>query len=366
MTHFYLLRWAKSILFLAVTFVCSQATAQLTLDVINDGTSIIVTGTLPAGTGTPALVSIGTSVVLEVPAGTFTTPPTVGTNAANWNVFLSCYGQPSNDPAIQTITFTAQGTPASPAVFLTPGTAVTLFDFPLPSCVGLISIAPVPGTPGANCTSTVAASSFQGGSAVQIPYSGGGTNITDCDPNGAFPVELLSFKATAQDYESQLDWVTATEIDNVGFGVERSFDGDAWQEIGWVDGRGTTNETQTYQFFDRYPKRGVNYYRLRQYDADGASTLSNVEALTFGRDSEKTLQAYPNPTGGPLVLEVQPGPLDVTVMDATGRVALKLSGVDAVGGKYELDLSELAPAAYQLRVLQGGEVSSLTVVRVDE
>ena len=47
------------------------------------------------------------------------------------------------------------------------------------------------------------------------------------------PVELTSFTAKAFAGKVQLDWTTASEINNSGFGIERSFDGNTFLS-GWI------------------------------------------------------------------------------------------------------------------------------------
>lgn len=100
------------------------------------------------------------------------------------------------------------------------------------------------------------------------------------------PIELLYFGATAQGSGVQCDWITATEWNNDFFTVERSADGIHFEPVGNVDAAGDTWSTTAYTFFDPAPLPGVSYYRLRQTDVDGTSTVSDVVAVTFERDAE--------------------------------------------------------------------------------
>jgi hypothetical protein len=91
------------------------------------------------------------------------------------------------------------------------------------------------------------------------------------------PVELASFTVQAEDNVVNLFWTTASEFNNMGFAVERSAQIGQWQEIGFVNGNGTTNEPQTYNFIDSLVNVVAErvYYRLKQIDFDGTFQYSD-------------------------------------------------------------------------------------------
>ncbi len=80
------------------------------------------------------------------------------------------------------------------------------------------------------------------------------------------PVELASFTATVNDNEVRLSWQTATETNNGGFEIERLQD--SWQNVGFVEGHGTTTNEQNYSFIDKNLSPGKYQYRLKQIDYD--------------------------------------------------------------------------------------------------
>ena len=51
------------------------------------------------------------------------------------------------------------------------------------------------------------------------------------------------------------------------------------KQLEWNRGLGNSNEILGYEFIDRSPLNGLNYYRLTQYDFDGQSSSSEVIAL---------------------------------------------------------------------------------------
>ncbi len=118
------------------------------------------------------------------------------------------------------------------------------------------------------------------------------------------PVSLESFGSQILSDIIRLNWVTVSELNNDGFSVEKSINGNDWNEIGWVDGAGTTTERQVYFFLDGNPVAGSNYYRLRQIDFDGAISLSKIISQNFATQSDQTVSIYPNPVRDKLVVNI--------------------------------------------------------------
>ncbi len=152
------------------------------------------------------------------------------------------------------------------------------------------------------------------------------------------PVELLSFNAAQIDDGVRLNWRTTKESNNRGWFVERrSIDGD-WQDLGFVDGYGTTTEQQSYEYTDSQVAMDEIYdYRLRQVDFDGSTDYSPVaRVMTIPTPmATRLLPNYPNPfnPATTIVVELaQEGPMQVEVYDMLGRRVRSLAdGVHAAG-----------------------------------
>ncbi|UCE05148.1 MAG: T9SS type A sorting domain-containing protein [bacterium] len=109
------------------------------------------------------------------------------------------------------------------------------------------------------------------------------------------PVELVSFNADWVDNQVKLAWITATESNNYGFEVQRKFNQeDSWQKIGFVEGHGTTAESNYYSFKDNPQGKGKYSYRLKQIDIDGKFKYSPIRQVTIpGKFA--LYQNHPNP-----------------------------------------------------------------------
>jgi hypothetical protein len=109
------------------------------------------------------------------------------------------------------------------------------------------------------------------------------------------PVELLSFTADINESNVFLKWITASELNNKGFAVERKSK-EEWKEIGFVHGNGTTTELTFYEFKDLNVPAGSYLYRLKQIDFDGSISYSeSIEVIVSFNYNYKLFQNYPNP-----------------------------------------------------------------------
>jgi len=89
-----------------------------------------------------------------------------------------------------------------------------------------------------------------------------------------------------------LRWATATERDASHFVVQCLGTDAVWMAIGEVAAQGVANIPHLYRYVDKNPINGLNYYRLRQIDRDGASSFSNIVAVEW---KPLVFKILPNP-----------------------------------------------------------------------
>lgn len=176
------------------------------------------------------------------------------------------------------------------------------------------------------------------------------------------PIELLSLQAYAVPSGVNVDWSTATEVDNGRFEVERSFDGAEFEHIGTVPGAGNSTHPRYYTHFDPKPHAGLNYYRLRQVDLDGHHAYSPVRVVHV-QNTHGAPVLMPNPGSGRVDLLWHPiGPGSILVMmDATGREVWRTR---PEGPRSSFDVSHLARGVYGAVVLLPSGERSPTVTWV--
>ncbi len=174
-------------------------------------------------------------------------------------------------------------------------------------------------------------------------------------PEGLLPVELLSFTGSLQDNRYvQLDWSTASELNNKGFEVERSIDGETFRQIGFVKGTGTTTQVQTYDFQDNDITSRVIYYRLKQVDFDEQFNYSNTITVEIDRRSNNFLTLFPNPVQNEITLnfvEEVNSKMTIELLDISGRILSVLYQGRPNGKALEFDISniKLANGTYYIK-----------------
>ncbi len=110
------------------------------------------------------------------------------------------------------------------------------------------------------------------------------------------PIELLSFNATFQQRRVQLDWSTASELNNDFFTIERASDVEKFEKLAVVKGNGTKVSQTNYALSDENPLYGNSYYRLKQTDFSGAISYSKIVSVNVPESATWTI--YPNPSSG--------------------------------------------------------------------
>jgi len=69
---------------------------------------------------------------------------------------------------------------------------------------------------------------------------------------------LIRFTAQAAAHTTaELTWATASEIDNSHFVIERSYDGEHFEEVARVEGNGNSSEVLHYAYTDTHIAKGT-------------------------------------------------------------------------------------------------------------
>lgn len=181
------------------------------------------------------------------------------------------------------------------------------------------------------------------------------------------PVTVLSFTGHNKGDKNILEWITATETNNDYFDIERSADGNNFEAIGKTQGTGNSAVQQSYSFTDEHPAARVNYYRLKQIDYDGKFTYSNTVSVTMDQFNNLTTSIYPNPANTILNYELfskGEGTVNVQVIDVLGTVSMKedLKTIKGMNTQ-KLNVSNLAPGIYFLKIINGTEQSQIRFVK---
>jgi hypothetical protein len=145
---------------------------------------------------------------------------------------------------------------------------------------------------------------------------------------GTLPVKLIQFSGTLVNKNTQLNWTTASEINNKGFDVERSLNGVNFETISFVKGANNSNNKINYKLNDNLTAISqqplIIYYRLKQIDFDGTFEYSNIivvkeiNDIVFAND----LFISPNPFTNDIQLDFTSSVIsnmNLILSDALGR-----------------------------------------------
>ncbi len=131
------------------------------------------------------------------------------------------------------------------------------------------------------------------------------------EPSATLPVKLLSFHAVAQGKNALIDWSATNEVNSRHYIVERSKDGINFTALETVNNKGNNGSINKYSIVDNKPLEHVNYYRLKQVDADEKFSYSQIETVRFS--DEKQLQLYPNPVSTSVIVQLNTSNSDLRI-----------------------------------------------------
>lgn len=192
---------------------------------------------------------------------------------------------------------------------------------------------------------------------------GGGFSVNQ--PDGSLlPVELLYIEAKAIDNKFiQLDWATATEINNEGFEIQRSIDGENFETIDWMEGNGNSQKTIQYSLNDYKVSASIlYYYRLKQVDFDGNFDYSEIVSAKIISGDGLDIKLIPNPSAGDGKISINSSSettVELKIYGNMGQLILSKSLVLIKGlNEFDIDLESYSSGSYNVMIY--GENNSPT------
>jgi len=171
------------------------------------------------------------------------------------------------------------------------------------------------------------------------------------------PVELTSFNAFVKNNSVSLNWITATELNNSGFEIERKLGNSNWSRIAFVKGHGTSTVSNKYSYTDADLSSGNYVYRLKQIDFDGSYEYSKIVEASIDLPSKFELsQNYPNP--------FNPNTVITYSLPKAGHVTLKI--YNALGQEISTLVNGLVEAGnYNIKFNASGFSSGIYYYRLE-
>ncbi|MBY0424021.1 MAG: T9SS type A sorting domain-containing protein, partial [Cytophagales bacterium] len=192
------------------------------------------------------------------------------------------------------------------------------------------------------------------------PLFGAFKTATVTSPVCVLSIELISFDVEKKTDGVHLNWTAYSSSSSQGYYVERSDDGVNFYTIGFVDFNSTKNGVSgDYEFIDKKPVVGVNYYRLKQIDNSGKLDYSTVKSIVV--ESSEIL-VFPNPSKGQLTVYVGAASpnAEITIYNALGSLVYATS---TQLNTIDLDIQKLASGLYTVLVSNAGITQTVKLVK---
>ena len=159
------------------------------------------------------------------------------------------------------------------------------------------------------------------------------------------PLNLLSF--TGQNCQDNvcLNWVTANEVNVENMIVEKSADGKTFQPLATVNADGG-NGNNYYNYEDKQPFAGFNFYRLKIIDKDGSFTYSQIVKVDF---MNVGVEVSPNPAKDFITVHANIGMSSIELINAQG-VQLKKYNLNGINSSKLIPTNDLAAGLYIIRI----------------
>lgn len=169
------------------------------------------------------------------------------------------------------------------------------------------------------------------------------------------PVALENYDAYLKSNNTVLlTWTTASEKNNDHFELSKSTDGTNFELLTTVRPMAQGNSTigAQYQYTDKNPVAGTNYYKLKQVDVDGTVHEYGVRTIDI-RKPGVIIQVYPNPFSGN-VFNVEVSNMNeqigYTITDIMGHTVIKGS---VQGQKETVNMQDMPSGNYIINFSNG-------------
>jgi len=204
-----------------------------------------------------------------------------------------------------------------------------------------------------------------------------------CNPaDQALPVELSSFTVESTGQGVLCKWTTESELENLGFLLERKTEGTDWKEIvsyktdNSLFGQGTTSSYTDYKYLDVFVEPNTTFeYRLADVDYNGVITYHSVRTITVEQapltsmvEEFTVLPAYPNPFNPVTTITYglnNDSKVNITIYDITGQLITTLLNTEQTQGWHSVSWNgtnqqgtQVPAGLYLSRILSGKEVKT--------
>jgi hypothetical protein len=169
-------------------------------------------------------------------------------------------------------------------------------------------------------------------------------------------VKFTSFTAIPVDNQYvNLNWTSATEMNLKNYVIQRSSDGNNWNDLQSVQPLNNPDSEQNYSTKDLSPLSGTSYYRIKMVDVGGNLSYSDIQRVELNIQLFAITKINPNPFHSSMSVQVylpDAGNCNIRLLDAGGKM-VKSNFISGNKGFNQINLSDLdmlAPGMYIIEV----------------
>ncbi len=175
---------------------------------------------------------------------------------------------------------------------------------------------------------------------------------------GPLPVTFTGIAASGEKGRNRVEWNVGSENNVARYEVEK-LSGKTFERIGTIPAAGMAQ----YVYYDAAPSKGLNTYRVKAVDVDGAYSYSPSATVRVANAGGFVLDLYPNPTTDKVTVKGTGSTsteATVTVSELSGRLLLTQTVKAAEG---QVDMSALPSGTYMLQWSDGVNKESVRVTK---
>jgi len=152
------------------------------------------------------------------------------------------------------------------------------------------------------------------------------------------------------DNEIMLEWTGNIPVEESHFVIQRSEDGEHFQTIGSTSAYLSESYT-AYDYMDKTPSMGENYYRIKTVHPTIGYTFSNIAMAMVKPTANARVMVYPNPVNDELnihFLEARNEPAILEIANGFGQVIHRVI-IDIPTTQYKVPLQNLPGGIYYVK-----------------
>jgi Secretion system C-terminal sorting domain len=209
------------------------------------------------------------------------------------------------------------------------------------------------------------------GFSYDLVSGGTGTTQSFATLTSVVPTKFTAFSAVKKDNDGLLNFVVENETaSTLKYEVERSIDGTTFEKINTLVPLNNGVASNVYNVIDanvaNIKNNGIFYYRIKQIDADGVITYTEIRSIRLV--DKAGLSAFPNPAKDYTNVRIdvlENTEVTLTLVNAEGKqVMTKTLQAQKGTNLTKVDMSPLASGNYLVKAMVGGELKTISIIKL--